>query len=98
MRKKRKKNSAILCLEIRNIWTMLGQNPRQRVIAVGEHPDMLLFPCSVQSYGDIAGSWGNPMVVADEEKFREVRRPKDGLCLYTSSLYVSVGRPISIFV
>ncbi len=58
----------------RNIWTMLGQNPRQRVIAVGEHPDMLLFPCSVQSYGDIAGSWGNPMVVADEEKFREFVR------------------------
>ncbi|MDO4295439.1 MAG: hypothetical protein Q4D90_04690 [bacterium] len=52
------------------IWHILAANPRARMISLGEHPDTLLFPCSVQSYGDIAGSWGNATVVESVEKFR----------------------------
>jgi len=53
------------------IWEILAANPKNRVIALGEHPDVLTFPCSVQSYVDVSGYWGNPEVVSDAPHFRE---------------------------
>lgn len=51
------------------IWEIFAANPRNRVIALGEHPGVLTFPCWVQSYVDVSGYWGNPDVVADAPAF-----------------------------
>ncbi len=51
------------------IWNILAENPNNRVIALGEHPGVLAFPCIVQSYVDISGYWGNPEVVSNKEAF-----------------------------
>lgn len=53
------------------IWNYLEEDPRKRVIIVGEHPQMLLFPCSTQSYEDITGSWGNVALVKTMDRFIE---------------------------
>lgn len=53
------------------IWEILAANPRNRVIALGEHPGVLTFPCQVQSYVDVSGYWGNPEVVSDAPHFME---------------------------
>lgn len=70
------------------IWAILAQNPRYRVISVGSHPDTLLFPCSVQSYGDIAGSWGNPSVVESVDKFRTFVKYAKTDYVYIQSYYM----------
>ncbi|MDO4324472.1 MAG: glycosyltransferase family 39 protein [bacterium] len=70
------------------IWAILAQNPRYRVIAVGSHPDTLLFPCSVQSYGDIAGSWGNPSVVESVDKFCTFAKYAKTDYVYIQSYYM----------
>ena len=54
-----------------SIWEILAANPKSRVIALGEHPDVLTFPCCVQSYVDVSGYWGNREVVSDAPHFRE---------------------------
>lgn len=51
------------------IWKIFASNPKNRVIAMGEHPGVLTFPCWVQSYVDISGYWGNAEIVANEENF-----------------------------
>ncbi len=51
------------------IWNILAADPRTRLIAVGEHPDVLVFPCSVQSYDDITGVWGNVVLVKKMDYF-----------------------------
>ncbi len=51
------------------IWDILASNPKNRVIALGEHPGVLTFPCSVQSYVDVSGYWGNPVVVSAAPEF-----------------------------
>lgn len=53
------------------IWEILAANPQNRVIALGEHPGVLTFPCQVQSYVDVSGYWGNPKVVSDAPQFME---------------------------
>lgn len=53
------------------IWEILAANPQNRVIALGEHPGVLTFPCQVQSYVDVSGYWGNPEVVSDAPHFME---------------------------
>lgn len=51
------------------IWDILAENPGNRLIAVGDHPDVLAFPCSVQSYDDITGIWGNVLLVKTMDYF-----------------------------
>lgn len=51
------------------IWDILAADSRNRVIALGEHPGVLTFPCWVQSYVDVSGYWGNPDVVASPFSF-----------------------------
>ena len=53
------------------IWSILSQNPRTRVIAFGEHPQVLWFPCHVQCYYDVTGSGGNVRLVKTLDYFKE---------------------------
>lgn len=53
------------------IWEILSADPQNRLIAVGDHPDVLAFPCSAQSYDDITGSWGNVVLVKKMDYFVE---------------------------
>lgn len=53
------------------IWNRLAADSANRVIIVGEHPEMLLFPCSTQSYDDITGAWGNVALVKTMDRFIE---------------------------
>lgn len=54
------------------IWDILAQNPRARVIALGNHPTALMFPCSVQSYVDVSSSyWGNLELGENVDNFVE---------------------------
>lgn len=70
------------------IWDILARNPRTRVIALGEHPGVLAFPCWVQSYVDVSGYWGNPEVVANAPNFLEYLRYADVDYLYMEKEYV----------
>ena len=56
------------------IWSILAQDPRTRVIAWGEHPEVLLFPCNVQSYYDVTGSGGNVVLVKTLDRFKDFLR------------------------
>ncbi len=53
------------------IWDILAEDPKTRLISVGSHPETLAFPCNVQSYDDINGSWGNVYLVKDMDSFVE---------------------------
>lgn len=53
------------------IWDIVAKNPKNRLIAMGEHPAVLAFPCSTQSYLDIIGSWGNEALVKSMDNFVE---------------------------
>lgn len=50
-------------------WLYSGVVPETRLIAIGEHPSVLVFPCSVQSYDDITGVWGNVSLVRKMDYF-----------------------------
>lgn len=54
-----------------NIWETLAADPQNRVIAFGSHPEVLSFPCNVQSYIDISSSSGNEMLIQSVEAFQE---------------------------
>lgn len=53
------------------IWNILAEDPAARVIAFGDHPGCLQFPCVVQSYKDITSPWGNVELVNTVEAFEE---------------------------
>lgn len=53
------------------IWNILSQDSATRVIAFGDHPGCLQFPCIVQSYKDITSPWGNVELVNTVEAFEE---------------------------
>lgn len=53
------------------IWRILEKNPKTRVIAAGNHPQVFDFPCNVQSYDDITSSWGNVVLVKTMDNFVE---------------------------
>jgi hypothetical protein len=53
------------------VWEILAANPQNRLIAIGPHPDVLVFPCNVQSYDDITGVWGNVVLVKKMDYFVE---------------------------
>ena len=50
------------------IWDILSDDPRTRVIAIGYHPQVLLFPCSIQSYYDV-WTWGNEELISSARAF-----------------------------
>lgn len=52
------------------IWDILAQNPRNRLISMGDHPQSLVFPCNAQSYRDITkNAWGNPELAETPDNF-----------------------------
>lgn len=53
------------------IWQVLAADPSNRVIAFGDHPHCLQFPCNVQSYKDITSPWGNVELVNTPQAFEE---------------------------
>ncbi|MBW4846819.1 MAG: glycosyltransferase family 39 protein [Lachnospiraceae bacterium] len=53
------------------VWDILAADPETRLIAIGDHPDVLAFPCNVQSYDDITGVWGNVALVKKMDYFVE---------------------------
>lgn len=53
------------------IWNILAEDETARVIAFGDHPGCLQFPCVVQSYKDITSPWGNVELVNTVEAFEE---------------------------
>lgn len=53
------------------IWEILAKDPGARVIAAGDHPQVLAFPCNVQSYGDVTSAWGNVRLVSTMDRFIE---------------------------
>ncbi len=71
------------------IWHILAQNPRNRVIIIGDHPRSLVFPCSTQSYLDITGTWGNVVLVANMENFVEFLEYAKTDFIYVEAGYVS---------
>ena len=56
------------------IWNILASDPRNRVIAMGEHLEVVTFPCNVQSYYDVTGSGGNVWLVKKLDYFKEFLR------------------------
>ena len=46
-------------------------SPRDRVLALGDHPKVLDLPCCVQSYYDVTGSGGNVYLVKKLAYFEE---------------------------
>lgn len=73
------------------IWDILASNPRHRVIALGEHPGVLTFPCSVQSYVDVSGYWGNPEVVSTAPDFLRYLHYAKTDYLYMEKEYVDTS-------
>ena len=73
------------------IWDIFAEDPKNRVIALGEHPGVLSFPCWVQSYVDISGYWGNPDVVADAPGFFRYLQYADVDYLYMEKEYVDTS-------
>lgn len=68
------------------IWKILSADPENRVIAFGNHPEVLAFPCNVQSYVDISSSSGNEFLVENKEVFKEYMRYAK-----TDYVYVEAG-------
>lgn len=73
------------------IWNIFALNPKNRVIALGELPDVLTFPCWVQSYVDVSGYWGNPEVVSNEVSFLNYLHFADVDYLYMERGYIDVS-------
>lgn len=73
------------------IWDMLAQDSKHRVIALGNHPGVLTFPCSVQSYVDVSGYWGNPEVVSGTEEFLRYLQYADIDYLYMEKEYIDTS-------
>lgn len=73
----------------RQIWDILAENPRNRLIAIGEHPEVLAFPCSAQSYSDITGTWGNVALVKYMDNFVEFMEYGNTDYVYAQAGYIS---------
>lgn len=73
------------------IWNIFAADPKNRVIALGEVPDVLTFPCWVQSYVDVSGYWGNPEVVSNEMSFLNYLHFADVDYLYMERGYIDVS-------
>ncbi len=73
------------------IWTILSQDARTRVLAVGEHPQVLQFPCNVQSYYDLTGSGGNVRLVKTLEEVKKFLRFAQIEYIYVEAGYLEEG-------
>ncbi len=71
------------------IWDILESQPESRVIAIGQHPDVLALPCSVQSFDDLYGQQGNIELVSTKESFREYLKWAKTDYIYIQSGYMT---------
>lgn len=72
------------------IWEILSQNPRNRLISIGDHPQSLVFPCNAQSYRDITkNAWGNPELAETAENFTEFMAYAKTDYLYLQADYIT---------
>lgn len=70
------------------LWGILEANPEYRVIAFGEHPYCLQFPCKVQSYKDVTAPWGNVDLVNSAEAFEEYMEYSKTDFIYAQANYL----------
>lgn len=70
------------------IWQVFASDPANRVIAFGDHPFCLEFPCNVQSYKDITSPWGNVELVNSPEAFEEYMEYADTDYVYVEAGYI----------
>ena len=73
------------------IWEILAEDPKTRVLIFGEQPELLSFPCNAQSYTDIEGSGGNYMITASTEALVEYLTFADMDYVYLGSGYLRPG-------
>lgn len=73
------------------IWQTLAAAPENRVIAFGEHPRCLAFPCNVQSYKDITSPWGNVEIVNSPEAFEKYMEYAGTDYIYAEAGYIGPG-------
>ena len=73
------------------IWEILAEDPKTRVLIFGEQPELLSFPCNAQSYTDIEGSGGNYMITASTEALVEYLIFADMDYVYLGSGYLRPG-------
>lgn len=70
------------------IWNILALDSDHRVIAFGNHPFCLEFPCNVQSYKDITSPWGNADLVSSPETFEEYMEYSKTDYIYAEAGYI----------
>ena len=70
------------------IWNILAKDEETRVIAFGNHPACLQFPCNVQSYKDVTAPWGNVELVNSPEAFEEYMRYAKTDYIYVEAAYI----------
>lgn len=73
------------------IWNILASDPTNRVLAVGEHPEVLQFPCNVQSYYDLTGSGGNVRLVKTLDDVKAFLRFAGIKYLYVQAGFLEEG-------
>lgn len=76
------------------IWGILEQNPRTRVIAIGYHPQVLSFPCNVQSYYDV-WNWGSAELIHSASAFKQYLEYAKTDYLYIQGGFVDHGSKYS---
>ncbi len=72
----------------KEIWEILEKDSRHRLIAIGDHPQVLAFPCNAQSYLDITGTWGNVALVKYMDNFVEFMRYGKTDYVYAQAGYI----------
>lgn len=72
------------------IWNILAADPDNRVVAFGDHPFCLQFPCNVQSYKDITAPWGNVELVNSPEAFEEYLEYAKTDYIYAEAGYIGL--------
>lgn len=75
----------------KEIWAILAENPETRAIAIGTHPQVLKFPCNIQSYDDITGVWGNVALVKTMDSFLEFLSYAGTGYIYAEAGYMGEG-------
>lgn len=73
------------------IWQILEEDRENRVIAFGDHPFCLQFPCIVESYKDVTSPWGNVELVNSPEAFEEYMEYAGTDYIYAEAGYIGPG-------
>lgn len=72
------------------IWNLLAADQRTRVIGFGYHPEVLAFPCNIQSYLDV-WNWGSKELIHSVSAFKEYMEYAKTDYIYVQGGYVERG-------